>query len=156
MRRLYSVKDFSYYTLLKQVLYDLELTNKQYNWLISDIEAYPRKSEYQKLIDNNEYLWLSTRELVEMLEEDDFQWVWAVFSAIPAKYSEKDILNFELPNISDFNAGMYNPLIDKPKLNHPYSECEIYAVDSSYLFMVTDNEQLLSRFQEKYPFYEER
>lgn len=55
MRRLYSIHDFKFYTHLKQILCDLELANKQYLWLISDIEAYPRTQEYQELIDNNEY-----------------------------------------------------------------------------------------------------
>lgn len=50
MRRLYSIHDFKFYTHLKQILCDLELANKQYLWLISDIEAYPRTQEYQQFL----------------------------------------------------------------------------------------------------------
>ena len=155
MKRLCSTKDFKFYTHLKQVLSDLDLLDKDYLWLISDIEAYPRKKEYQTLLDNNEYLLLTTNELVNMLDADDFQWIWAVFSAIPAKYQKEDILSFDLPYVENFEKGKYNPHIDKPKLQHKYSEFELYAVDSSYLFMISDNEEVLSKFKKSYPKYSE-
>ena len=47
MKRLYCEKEYEYYTFLKQILLDLELADKDYLWLISDIEAFPRKREYQ-------------------------------------------------------------------------------------------------------------
>lgn len=156
MKRLYSIHDFKYYTLLKSILYDLELTNKPYWWLISDIEAVPRKKEYQNILDNADYLLLSTKELVKMLENDDFQWIWAVFSAISTKYSKEEILQYDLPYIMDIEKGKYNPSTSKPKVQHPYADFEIYAFDSSYMFMITDNTDLISKFQEKYPLYEEK
>ena len=145
--------DFKGYTLLKQVLYDLELSNQPYLWLISDIEAYPRKSELCELLDQNDYLLLETSQLVQMLEIDDFQWVWGVFSAIPVVYGKKEIMQFDLPYVRDVQAGMYNPYTDQPKLQHPYAVLELYAVDSSYLFMVTDNDDFVARFKQKYPKY---
>ena len=78
MKRLYCEKEYEYYTFLKQILLDLELADKDYLWLISDIEAYPRKREYQELLDNNIYLLLSTKELIDMLEDDDFQWIYKI------------------------------------------------------------------------------
>ena len=79
MKRIYSKYDFKYYTMLKQILYDLDLVGKNYLWLITDVEAYPTKKEYEEILEND-YLLISTKELVEMLEDDDFQWIWAVFS----------------------------------------------------------------------------
>ncbi len=151
MRRLYSIHDFEYYTCLKQILYDLELVDKQYLWLISDFEACPRKEKYQELVYNNEYLLMNTNELINMLEDEDFQWIWAVFSAIPITYSEEDILQFDLPYCWSYEEGMYNPCVDKPKLQHPYAIFEIYAFDSSYMFMVSDDEELISKFKKRYP-----
>ena len=94
MKRLYCEKEFKYYTFLRQILLDLDLADKDYLWLISDIEAHPREREYQELLDSNNYLLLNTKELLDMLETDDFQWIWAVFSAIPAHYQKEDILKF--------------------------------------------------------------
>lgn len=155
MRRLYSIHDFEYYTCLKQILHDLELADKQYLWLISDFEACPRKEKYQELVYNNEYLLMNTNELINMLEDEDFQWIWAVFSAIPITYSEEDILQFDLPCFWSVEEGMYNPCEDKPKLQHPYASFEIYAFDSSYMFIISDDEELISKFQKCYPKYEE-
>ena len=124
-------------------------------WLISDIEAYPTKDKYKGIIENS-YLLMSTNELVKMLEEDDFQWIWAVFSAIPSRYQKEDILKFDLPYVDNCEEGKYNPHTDEPKLQHPYAEFEIYAVDSSYMFMISNNEALISQFQKCYPKYIEK
>ena len=151
MKRIISEKDFKYYTMLKQVLYDLKLADKEYWWLISDIEAYPHKKEYEELIYKDNYLLISTTDLVKMLEDDDFQWVWAVFSVIPFTFSKEKILNYELPFFSDLREGQYNPFTDTPKLQHPLAEFEIYAADSSYMFMITDDDSLLAQFKKCYP-----
>ena len=156
LKRVYCKKEFKYYTFLKQILLDLDLVDKDYLWLISDIEAYPRKREYQQLLTNNIYLLLNTKELLDMLEDDDFQWIWAVFSAIPSSYQKEEILKLDLPYVENLEKGKYNPHIDEPKLQHPYAEFELYAVDSSYMFMVSDNEELISKFKKSYPKYIEK
>lgn len=156
MKRIYSEKDFKGYTCMSRVLSDLKLDNKDYWWLISDIEACPRKKEYQDLIGDNYYLLLSTSELVNMLKDDDFQWIWAIFSAIPSTYEKEDILKFNLPYLRYFDEGQYNPYVDEPKIQHPYAELEIYAADSSYMFMITENDELISKFKKCYPRYIEK
>ena len=156
MKRLYCEHEFEYFTHLKQILFDLDLVDKDYWWLISDIEAYPRKREYQELLDNNKYLLLSTKELIDMLKDDDFQWIWAVFSAIPSHYSKEDIVKFDLPYVETIEHGKYNPHIDKPKIQHPYADFELYAVDSSYMFMISGNETVISKFKKCYPKYNEK
>lgn len=81
--------------------------------------------------------------------------MWAVFSAIPPNYKTEDILQFELSYIMDIEEKTHNPCSDEPKTYHPYAEFEIYAFDSSYMFMITDNAELISRFKKSYPLYEE-
>ena len=49
--------------------------------------------------------------------------------------------------MENFENGKYNPHIDESKLQHPYAEFELYAVDSSYMFMISDNEELISKFK---------
>jgi hypothetical protein len=56
-----------------------------------------------------------------------------------------------LPYVENFESGKYNPHIDEPKLQHPYSIFELYAVDSSYFFMISDNEEMISKFKNRYP-----
>ena len=156
MRRLYSKRDLKYYTLMFNVLINLELTDKDYIWLISDIEAYPTDEKYAHLVNNNDYLLVTTDELVEMLKKEDFQWIWAVFSAIPSKYTKEEILNFELPYVCSFSKDDYQPYRDEPKIQHPYAEFEIYAFDSSYMFIISNKEEILEKFKKSYPLYIEK
>lgn len=151
MERVISTKDFKCYTKLKRIIFDLELADKEYWWLISEIEAYPEKEKYQELIYNEDYLLIKTSDLMKMLEDDDFQWVWAVFSVIPFTYTKDEILNHKLPHLQYIEDGEYNPYIDIPKLQHPLAEFELYAEDSSSMFLISDNEERLSLFKKSYP-----
>jgi hypothetical protein len=151
MERVISTKDFEYYTKLKKIIIDLELADKEHWWLISDIEANPHKEKYQKLIYQQDYLLIKTSDLIKMLEEDDFQWIWAIFSVIPFGYTEEEILKHKLPHVQYIKEGGYNPYTDTPKLQHPLAAFELYAEDSSSMFLISDNEELLNRFKKSYP-----
>ena len=156
MKRLFSKKDCEYYTMLKSILFNLDLANKEYWWLISDIEAYPSKVKYEELIYKDDYLLIKTADLLKMLEEDDFQWINAVFSVIPSNYTQTEILSYELPRIQYIEDGDYNPFIDAPKLQHPLAEFELYAEDSTSMFIIADDEKLLDKFKKAYPAYTEK
>lgn len=153
MERVISKKDFKYYTMLRKIIVDLELENKEYWWLISNIEAYPNKENIKKTIYNEDYLLIKTTDLMKMLNEDDFQWIWAVFSVIPFKCDKEKILEYKLPHLLYIEEGEYNPFTDMPILQHPLAVFEIYAVDSSYMFLISDNKDLLNRFKKMYPKY---
>ena len=155
MKRLISTKDFQYYTMLKKILFDLDLANKEYWWLICDFEAHPSKKETEDFLYKEDYVLIKTSDLLKMLEEDDFQWIWAVFSVIPISYTEEEILNYELPHLQIIDDGEYNPYIDTPKLQHPLAEFELYAEDSSSMFLITDKEVLLNKFKKAYPTFRE-
>ena len=88
MERVISRGDFKFYTMLKQIIFDLDLANKEYWWLISDFEAHPQKIALEDFIRENCYILIKTSELLKMLEKEDFQWIWAVFSVIPIDYTE--------------------------------------------------------------------
>ena len=149
MNKLISKNDFKYYTYLKQILIDLELTNKEYYWLISDIEAYPKNKEYEELL-KKDYVLLTTSELMKMLNEEDFQWIWAVFSVVPIDYTKEDILKYDLPYCASYYNQEYNPFDKEPRLQHPLAKFELYAVDSTYIFIVTEDIELIDRFKKNY------
>ena len=153
MERVISIKDFKYYTMLKKVLFDLELVDKEYWWLISDIEAYPKKEAHRNFLYKEDYILIKTSDLLKILEEDDFQWVWAVFSVISVNYTKEEILKYDLPQLQHIDEGGYNPYADTPKLQHPLAEFELYAEDSSSMFLISNNEELLSRFKKVFPNY---
>ena len=154
MKRFQSRKDLSGYTMMRQVLINLNLTNKDYIWLVTDIEAYPTNEKLNNLISNNDYLLLTTKELVDILNEEDFQWIWAVFSAIPSSYSKEEILKYDLPFIQPISKE-YDPFGSNPKVQHPLAVFEIGAWDCSGMFLVTDDENLLAKFKKSYPLAKE-
>lgn len=151
MERVISTKDFKYYTMLKKIIFDLDLANKEYWWLISDIEAHPTIKKYDEFIYKEDYVLIKTADLLKMLDEEDFQWVWAVFSVIPTRYTVEEILNYDLPQLQVIEEGEYNPYIDAPRLQHPLAEFELYAEDSTSMFLISNNEELLSKFKKAYP-----
>ena len=151
MERVISKKDFQYYTMLKKILFDLDLANKEYWWLICDYVAHPSKKEIEDFLYKEDYVLIKTSDLLKMLEEDDFQWIWAVFSVIPIKHTEEEILNFDLPQLQLIYEGEYNPFIDEPRLQHPLAEFELYAEDSSSMFLISNDKELLSKFKKAYP-----
>ncbi len=148
MIRYISTHDRKYYTYMLEVLSALGGKDLEYKWLISSIEAYPRKREkYADFVESSEYIILPNTELMEMLCEDDFQWIWAVFSAIPSNRSNEEILKYELPSVE--NAEIYKN--DVAIIQHPLAEIEIVAEDSSSVFIVAKDEQMAEKFKNLFP-----
>ena len=94
--------------------------NLNYKWLITDIET----TDYDFL--NEEYIIIKHHDLMKLLEKNkDIQWIWAVFSAIPSKYSDDEILKYKFPYIIE-NENINHTI------QHPLAEIEIDCIDSSY------------------------
>ena len=94
--------------------------NLNYKWLITDIET----TDYDFL--NKEYIVIKHQDLIKLLENNkDIQWIWAVFSAIPSKYSNDKILKYKFPYIIE-NKNINDTI------QHPLAEIEIDCIDSSY------------------------
>lgn len=148
MKRYISEKEEKYYTHMLKVLNAIGGRNLDYNWLITDIEAYPQDDgELDKLIRENDYLFLSTDELITMLEKEDFQWIWGVFSAIPKKYTKEEVLKCELP-FADGNYDIYKE--DIFVIQHPLADIEIVVFDSSCVQIVAKDEEIANKFKDLY------
>ncbi len=149
MKRYISKDDEKYYTHMLKIINAIVGEHLKYHWLITDIEAYPQHyPRLEQLISENGYLLLSNNELLDILEKDDFQWIWGVFSAIPEQYTKEEILKYELPYIiENTKVCEDNHFI----IQHPLAEIEITCVDSSYVFIVSENETVLELFKKLYP-----
>jgi len=121
----------------------------RYKWLITDIEAYPGDNgPYDRLIKNNNYLIISNSDFLKMLSECDFQWIWAVFSAIPEAVDNESILKYELPHVNG-NESIYKD--NAAVIQHPLAEIEIVAEDSSSVFIVAKDDQIANKFMNLFP-----
>lgn len=140
MKKLISNNDEQYYAYLYKLINAIATISPNYNWLITNFEAYPQKKNYQKLLTKHNYLILSTEKFLEMLKNDDFQWIWGTFSAIPSKYSDNKILD----NLSTITSN------DNVEIQHQLAEIEIGVVDSSSIYIISSN-KYIEIFREVYP-----
>lgn len=154
MNRLISVGDKAGYTLMLKIINSIGGRNLNYNWLITDIEAYPQKGlgeiddELYSYLNENDYVFISNSDLLDILEKNDFQWIWGVFSAIPVNYSKEEVLKYDLPFAED-NSDIY--LDNNFVIQHPLAEIEIVAFDSSGMHIVSKDKDICDRLKLVYP-----
>ena len=152
MKRYISEVDEKKYTDMLKVLKSIGGLNLNYNWYITNIEAYPQDKNNNLInLINNEYLFLSNKELFKMLENNNFNWVWGCFSAIPEKYTIEDIQKYDMP----YCDGNYVIHDDIPIIQHPLAEIEIDAEDSSSVSIVAKDDNIAELFKKRFPESEE-
>ena len=139
-------KGEKYYTYLKKLFDSIDNMQINYKWLISCYECYPANRDIKKTL-GNEYCILSGTELTELVNKEDFQWIWGTFSAFDPGTSDEDILKYKLPENDMYSGFWHNPLT----LQHPLSKIEIVAFDSSYTLIFTKGSILPAKFEKVYP-----
>ena len=146
MKRLISKYDENYYTYMLKIINSIGGRSLKYNWLITDIEAYPNNEIVADKIDK-EYVILSNDELIDILEQDDFQWIRATFSAISANISKDEILRYILPSTDKVKLSYNSESI----IQHPLATIEIDCMDSSFFAIIYKDETIEKGFLKAYP-----
>lgn len=138
------------YTYFKKIFKALNNFQKDYNWLITDCEASPKRWGHEIRIHQSkhgEYAWISGEELTGIIKKDDFQWVWAVLSGFDKSCSKDDVLNYEFP-AADGYGGFWE---EKPSIQHPLARIELVAWDSDLTLFISKDEDLVNRFRNAFP-----
>ena len=108
------------------------------------------KEKYLNIL-SGKYCWMSGEELTEMVEYEDFQWIWGVFSAFPSSVGVNDVLKYDLP-IPDRSEGLWkNPI----SIQHSLAEIEIIAWDSTATIVICKNDVVAELIEEKNRFAED-
>lgn len=142
MKGLIIEKGEKYYTHLKKYFSQLNDIQRNYNWLITAHECYPRDEKYAGIL-SEKYLWMTGDELTEMVSED-FQWIWGVLSAFSKDISKEKVLQYELPKADGYEGFWRNPV----SMQHPLAEMEIVAWDSSLTIFISKDESIIDLLQE--------
>lgn len=143
-------KGEKYYTYLKELFASIGNVQKEYNWLITGHECYPQNPDYAKKL-SQEYCWITGDELTNMVENEDFQWIWGVFSAFSKNISQQEVLKSKLP-YADGNTELWqNPV----SIQHPLAEIEILAWDSSMTVVISKNDDIIGKLKESRPWAED-
>lgn len=111
----------------------------KYNWLITNIECYPLDKEISGILDG-EYCWIEGKELLRLLQKEDFQWIWGVFSAFPKDVTLKKVLGYNYPYADGYKGFWQNPI----KVQHPLAISEIVAWDGSMILIISKNNQIVN------------
>ncbi len=136
------------YTFLREIFSAMGDFQNQYNLLITDIEACPRNDEvYVRLNNPDRHVWISGQELTKIVEEDDFQWIWAVLSGFKPDVEEKDVLRYPKP-YADGYKGFWLPELS---IQHPLAVFELVAWDSGLLLFFTRDHELYLEFMKQFP-----
>ena len=132
-----------FYTYMSRVFEAIDNKQKNYNWLITDYECYPKNQKIRDLLWKDEYCFISGEELTEIVSVEDFQWIWGVFSGFEKSVALDEILKFSLP-YSDLYTGFWkNPLT----MQHPLSCVEIVPWDGSLTLFLSSDKSLVDGFR---------
>lgn len=88
------------------------------------------------------YLWISGKEIKDILCLDDFQWVWGVLSGFPQKILLEDVLKYPLPYADGYSGFWENPVT----LQHPLAEIEIVARDGRCTLCIAKERLIIDEF----------
>jgi hypothetical protein len=144
-------KGEKYYTFLSKIFSAIDNAQKNYNWLITDCECYPQSVEIDELL-SKEYCWLSGEKLSKIVETEDFQWIWAVLSGFNKDITLEEVLKSELPFVVENGARFWrNPI----SLQHPLASIEIVPCDSTRVFLISNDDEIIERFRSAFPLSED-
>ena len=136
-------KDGQYHTFLGRVFDALEDRQRDYNFLLGGVEAYPGTPDLQFV--NQAPVWIPGKELTRMIRQEDFQWVWGALLAFPPQISREQAL--ACPCIC--GAPEYPDLGSWYIRNHfleTGAEFMIFAEDSTFTEFLTRDRELLELF----------
>lgn len=133
------------YTDLLQIFMKMDNNYLKYNWLISDYECYPQNNKNIKIL-NGEPIVISGDKLVNILIEEDFQWIWGVFSAFEKELSYDIILSESIP-YADGNNKVWN----ERTLQHSRAKIEIIAWDSSKALVKSKDDSIIDLLIQSFP-----
>jgi hypothetical protein len=135
-----------YYTFMREVFHSIDNEQTKYNWLITDCVCYPIDEKLENLF-SQKYIWISGNDLTEIIDKEDFQFVWGVFSGFSSNITLEQVLNYDFP-YADGYEGFW---IDNVSIQHPLADIEIVAWDSSLTIFISKEEKLVQKFMNGFP-----
>ena len=150
MKGLILDKGETYFTHLKKVFLAINNVQNNYNWLITDHMCYPQIKEYAELF-FNEYFWISGEKLTEMINKEDFQWIWAVLSGFKKDIPKEEVLKYNFPEADGYTGFWRNPI----SIQHTLADIEIVPWDSSLVLFISKDEDIVDNFKKGFPLAED-
>ena len=132
-------------THMKAIFEAIGNAQTNYNWLITNIDAYPYEKKYIEMFRMNcsdgtkNHVWLTGDELTAIIDEDNFQWCFAVLSGFPENVTEEQALGCDsLPYADGYEGFWSNPI----SIQHPMAEIEIAPWDCLFTLIISRNDNI--------------
>lgn len=119
-------------------IFDCIESADNYNWLISNIECYPVDENILKTL-SGEYCWITGKELLNLLYQEDFQWIWGVFSAFPSEILLGEVLDNDLPYADGYTGFWKNPV----SVQNPFAKMEIVVWDGTITLAISKEDKVI-------------
>ncbi len=139
----------SYYTNLSWVFRAIDERQREFNWLLTDLQCVGLPSElpYDATYPQKNRLWLSGNELTEVVDVNYIQFIWGVLSGF-RPYIALDLKHLEPYPIAEGNNQLWQP---NARIQHPLAEVEIVCWDSSATILLSHDDDLTFRFRGFFP-----
>lgn len=140
-------RGLKYYTDMSIILNPIKNYLQDYNFLITDIECnHCPDGRIGRISHQEDYLFISTSELLDIVNANEIQFIWGVFSAIPKHISLDEILKYEFPHSErDYT---FDEIVE---MQHPLAEIEIVAFDSSFVEIICKREDIIETIEKEFP-----
>lgn len=138
------------YTHLGKLFAALDGVQTEYNWLITDCVCYPCSPDIAALL-SKEFCWLRGDELTDIVNQEDFQWIFGVLSGFRTDIPLETVLQYPLPYADGYPGFWENPL----SMQHPLASIEIVPWDSSLTLLFSKQKELIEQFRAQFPLSED-
>ncbi|HFR4147448.1 hypothetical protein [Bacillus cereus] len=137
----------SKYTVLASVFDSFQGREKEFNWLITDMENVAHQEEklirdYPKI--SHPIVWIAGEDLSNLVKKYNPQFIWGVLSAFD-KSINIDINNLLVEPCANGNEGLWVP---SPNIQHPQAKLEIVCWDSYVTLFFSKDEDIDDKFQD--------
>lgn len=133
-------RGLKYYTDMSDILNPIKEYLSDYNFLIADFDC--NHCPDKRISNEEDYVFISSSELLEIVNANEIQFIWGVFSAISKDITLNEVLSYELP---------YSDGLDAIRLQHPLAEFEIVSFDSSFIEMISKREDVIECIEKAFP-----
>jgi hypothetical protein len=133
-------KEKDFYTYMDKVFTSIDDEQLNYNWLITNYECndYPDS----KIPYNQDYVWISGKELTEIVTSSKIQFIWGVFSGFKKDVLFNDVLKYPMP-YADGNPSFWTKDFN---IQHPLAEVEIVLWDSALVLLLSKRDYIAETF----------
>ncbi|PEB97067.1 MULTISPECIES: hypothetical protein [Bacillus] len=137
----------SKYTVLASVFDSFQGREKEFNWLITEMESVAHQEEklirdYPKM--SHPIVWIAGEDLSNLVKKYNPQFIWGVLSAFD-KSINIDINNLLVEPYANGNEGLWVP---SPNIQHPQAKLEIVCWDSYVTLFFSKDEDIDDKFQD--------